>query len=125
MPKLDESKKVNLTPDLMRAMQNMPGNDVCADCPTPAPDWASVNHGCMVCLNCSGTHRSIGVHLSFVRSVFMDKWAAEEIDLMLCAGNKVMNKYLAKSGMTSSHIKTKYDSVQAKKWRDKLAKVCK
>ena len=83
MPKRDEAKKANLTSDLIRAMQKMPGNDTCADCPTPNPDWASVNHGCMVCLNCSGTHRSIGVHLSFVRSVFMDKWAAEEIDLML------------------------------------------
>ena len=137
MPNHAESKKVQLTPALMRAMQQMPGNNVCADCETPAPDWASVNHGCMVCLNCSGTHRAIGVHLSFVRSVYMDKWAAEEIDLMLCAGNKVMNKFLGKNGMSKNDIKpgysgancsltkTKYDSSQAKKWRAKLLKVCK
>lgn len=37
--------------------------------------WASVNNGILLCLNCSGVHRSFGVRVSFVRSITMDSWS--------------------------------------------------
>ena len=43
-------------------------------CPAPAdPVWASVNLATMLCINCSGVHRSMGTHISKVRSVELDK----------------------------------------------------
>lgn len=34
-----------------------PGNDKCADCCNPNPKWASLNHGILLCIDCSGIHR--------------------------------------------------------------------
>ncbi|RZS07377.1 hypothetical protein BHM03_00038207 [Ensete ventricosum] len=40
------------------------GNDICADCGAPEPDWASLNLGILLCIECSGVHRNLGVHIS-------------------------------------------------------------
>ena len=42
-------------------------NPVCADCDNIDPDWASLNLGVVICIECSGVHRSLGVHVSKVR----------------------------------------------------------
>jgi len=43
-------------------------------CLVSGPDWASINLGILVCIECSGIHRSLGVHVSKVRSLTLDKW---------------------------------------------------
>ena len=44
-------------------------NRVCADCDKLDPDWVSLNLGVVVCIDCSGVHRSLGVHVSKVRNL--------------------------------------------------------
>ena len=36
------------------------------------PDWASINLGILLCLECSGVHRGLGVHITKVRSATLD-----------------------------------------------------
>ena len=69
------------------------GNQVCADCAEPNPGWASVNLGVIICTQCAGVHRSLGVDKSFVLSLTLDDWTHEQVNsLMLKGGNTNINK---------------------------------
>lgn len=63
-------------------------NRTCCDCGSTGTRWASVNHGVFVCIRCSGIHRSLGVHISKVKSTNMDKWTAAEVQVMKLIGNR-------------------------------------
>lgn len=49
--------------------------------PPPVVEWASLNLGIVLCIKCSGTHRSMGVHVSKVRSLNLDKWDRPSVDV--------------------------------------------
>jgi stromal membrane-associated protein len=68
-------------------------NKHCVDCRTRNPTWASVNIGCFMCLTCSGIHRSLGVHISQVRSTNLDTWLPKQVEFIRHVGNDRVNKY--------------------------------
>uniref|UniRef100_A0A8C7XKF3 Arf-GAP with coiled-coil, ANK repeat and PH domain-containing protein n=1 Tax=Oryzias sinensis TaxID=183150 RepID=A0A8C7XKF3_9TELE len=70
----------------------IPGNSCCCDCGQPDPRWASINLGITLCIQCSGIHRSLGVHFSKVRSLTLDSWEPELLKLMCELGNKAINE---------------------------------
>lgn len=110
------------------AAMNRPENSRCADCLAKDPRWASSKLGVFICINCSGIHRSLGTHISFVRSCTLDVWKDEEASMMERVGNEKGNAYWeAKlpadyhrpasddtAGMTK-FIRQKYEE---KKWAD-------
>ncbi|GBC05943.1 hypothetical protein RclHR1_06510010 [Rhizophagus clarus] len=72
-------------------IKKIPGNDVCVDCKLIDPQWASTNFGTLLCIECSGIHRSLGVHVSKVRSLVLDKWEPEALGVMFKLGNSKTN----------------------------------
>eukprot|EP00051_Salpingoeca_urceolata_P029342 m.489618 g.489618 ORF g.489618 m.489618 type:complete len:666 (-) comp26930_c0_seq1:75-2072(-) len=68
-------------------IRTMPGNDVCCDCDAADPTWASINLGCTLCIECSGVHRSLGTHVSKVRSLTLDKLPDDVTEVMKRLGN--------------------------------------
>ncbi|KAH8343610.1 hypothetical protein KR059_000086, partial [Drosophila kikkawai] len=77
----------------------IPGNAYCCDCRSPEPRWASINLGITLCIECSGVHRSLGVHYSKVRSLTLDAWETENVKVMMELGNEVVNRiYEARTG---------------------------
>uniref|UniRef100_A0A8C2DSZ0 Arf-GAP with coiled-coil, ANK repeat and PH domain-containing protein n=1 Tax=Cyprinus carpio TaxID=7962 RepID=A0A8C2DSZ0_CYPCA len=69
----------------------LPGNQQCCDCGQAEPRWASINLGVLLCIECSGIHRSLGVHCSKVRSLTLDSWEPELLKLMCELGNSIIN----------------------------------
>mgnify|MGYP001810142313 CR=1 FL=1 len=51
---------------VLEVLRAVPGNSACCDCGSPDPDWASLNLGVLMCIECSGVHRRLGVHVSKV-----------------------------------------------------------
>jgi Arf-GAP/GTPase/ANK repeat/PH domain-containing protein 1/3 len=69
----------------------------------PDPDWASINLGVLICIECSGVHRQLGSHISRVRSLDLDEWPPGHLAVMTSLGNRLANAIwesgLARSGM--------------------------
>uniref|UniRef100_A0AC11BHX8 ArfGAP with coiled-coil, ankyrin repeat and PH domains 3 n=1 Tax=Ovis aries TaxID=9940 RepID=A0AC11BHX8_SHEEP len=77
---------------VLQRVQNVAGNSQCGDCGQPDPRWASINLGVLLCIECSGIHRSLGVHCSKVRSLTLDSWEPELLKLMCELGNSTVNR---------------------------------
>ncbi|NWR66470.1 AGAP3 protein, partial [Bucorvus abyssinicus] len=75
----------------MQAVRTARGNSFCVDCDAPNPDWASLNLGSLMCIECSGIHRNLGTHLSRVRSLDLDDWPSELLMVMTAIGNALAN----------------------------------
>jgi Arf-GAP/SH3 domain/ANK repeat/PH domain-containing protein len=70
------------------------GNGLCADCGSDSKvDWVSINLGIVICIECSGIHRSLGTHISKVRSLTLDtnSFTPDIVELLLKIGNRVSN----------------------------------
>nr|XP_046246038.1 BAR_ACAPs and ArfGap_ACAP domain-containing protein isoform X2 [Scatophagus argus] len=92
-----------------------PGNNLCCDCGEEEPRWASINLGVTMCIECSGIHRSLGVHLSKVRSLTLDSWEAEQLKLLCVLGNNVMNRIYEARCSEDGRVKPRADSMRAEK----------
>ncbi|KAL2927138.1 ADP-ribosylation factor GTPase-activating protein AGD2 [Bienertia sinuspersici] len=82
-----------LTIGVSQTLREIPGNDHCAECNAPDPDWASLNLGILMCIECSGAHRNLGVHISKVRSITLDVrvWEPTMLELFQALGNAYCN----------------------------------
>ncbi|KAK4924806.1 UBA domain-containing protein 3 [Elasticomyces elasticus] len=71
---------------LQELIKDVPGNAICADCGARNPGWASWSLGVFLCLRCAALHRKIGTHVSKVKSLSMDQWSNEQVDVsaILC-----------------------------------------
>jgi ADP-ribosylation factor GTPase-activating protein 1 len=51
----------------------------CCECTAYDNEWASISYGILLCLDCAGRHRSLGVQISYVKSLYLDTWSIEQV----------------------------------------------
>ncbi|XP_062049784.1 arf-GAP with GTPase, ANK repeat and PH domain-containing protein 1 isoform X2 [Lepus europaeus] len=99
----------------LQSIRNIRGNSHCVDCDTQNPNWASLNLGALMCIECSGIHRNLGTHLSRVRSLDLDDWPVELIKVMSAIGNELANSVWEES--CQGRAKPSLDSTREEKER--------
>ena len=86
---MDISAQIKILETLLRKEENKE----CADCNSKTPRWASISFGSFVCLRCSGQHRELQVHITKIKSVNLDKWLPEHVEMYKYFTNFISNSY--------------------------------
>lgn len=119
------SRKANTerNQQILKTLAKHSSNKNCSDCKTATnPRWASWNIGVFICIRCSGIHRSMGTHISKVKSIDLDSWTDEQVQSMVNWGNAKANLYwehnlpknhVPDDSKIQNFIRTKYE---LKKW---------
>uniref|UniRef100_A0A672F329 Un-named sa1614 n=1 Tax=Salarias fasciatus TaxID=181472 RepID=A0A672F329_SALFA len=109
-----ESSVEDLTRAITDDIRRMPGNNNCCDCGAPDPGWLSTNLGILTCIECSGIHREMGVHVSRIQSLSLDSLGTSDLLLARNVGNSGFNEIL-EANLLSPSLKPSQHSHMAER----------
>ena len=109
---------------LLKKVQSInDSNLICCDCGSnKTVDWISINLLCILCIKCSGVHRSLGTHISKIRSLTLDTFKDSELRFLIKTNlrNDLINQiYESKLSQTDKIHSNATDSQRVIFIRDK------
>ena len=93
MFQLNEKDNLLKQQKILKKLLQKPENKYCADCKMPNPNWASLNIGIFICIKCCGCHRQLGVQISRIKSIDLDIWPEDSLELFQYINNQIANNY--------------------------------
>ncbi|CAH0562574.1 unnamed protein product [Brassicogethes aeneus] len=86
---------IELQQAIIKYIQKIPGNERCCDCNSQNDaTWLSTNFGIIVCIECSGIHRDLGVHISRIQSLTLDNVGTSQLVLARFMTNNNFNEVM-------------------------------
>eukprot|EP00752_Nemacystus_decipiens_P006836 g6138.t1 len=104
----------------MKRVHRLEGNSVCMDCGQPETSWGGPTYGILLCVKCAGRHRSLGTHLTVIKSLTMDRWDAGQVRRMELGGNGQLRAWFNKCQTENSALEMKYRTKAATLYRENL-----
>jgi hypothetical protein len=80
--------------EILLSLLLLPANHKCFDCQSDNNDWVSLGFGIYLCVNCAGYHRSLGTHVTSVRSCKLDVWSSAQVAELAMGGNSCFRDYV-------------------------------
>ena len=106
---------------IMEKVLAEPSNRLCFDCNSKEPKWSSPYLGIILCYDCAARHRSYGTHISFVRSVDLDKWNKKQLKSIEISGNSYTKERFNELGIPKIGNIYDYNNDLVLKYRAELA----
>lgn len=104
----------------VKELSTSPDNRICIDCKANNTHWASTSYGIFFCLECAAKHRSYGVSISRVKSINMDNWSENELNIMEKGGNKKFREYIEYNGLGSLDKDNLYKHDLVKQYKENV-----
>ena len=111
-----------LRSSIIKSITLLPGNDKCVDCnSTKDATWLSTNFGVIVCIECSGIHRDLGVHISRIQSLTLDNIGTSQLLIARVMSNHAFNdimeatlRHTSQKPTAASSMEDRYEYIRAK-----------
>lgn len=88
--------------DIKKQLESLcsdPNNSKCFDCGKQPARWASLRNGIFLCFDCAEEHKSYEINVSYIKSITLEEWSKEHLNIMKTGGNNKLKLFLKEHGL--------------------------
>ena len=78
----------------LQQLNSLETNSKCFDCQSQPAHWVSIKNGIFLCFNCAEEHKKYNTATNSIKSITLDKFTKEQLNIMKIGGNKKLSDFL-------------------------------